>query len=49
MGTSASQVPPGSDGLVFIPYLVGERSPIMEPEATGAFVGLKPTATDAPT
>ena len=40
MGTSASQVPPGSDGLVFIPYLVGERSPIMEPEATGAFVGL---------
>lgn len=40
MGTSASQAPPGSDGLVFIPYLVGERSPIMEPEATGAFVGL---------
>lgn len=40
MGTSASQAPPGSDGLIFIPYLVGERSPIMEPEATGAFVGL---------
>ena len=41
MGTSASQAPPGSDGLTFIPYLVGERSPIMEPEATGAFIGLK--------
>jgi len=40
MGTSASQAPPGSDGLVFLPYLVGERSPIMEPEATGAFIGL---------
>ena len=41
MGTSAAKVEPGADGLVFIPYLVGERSPIMEPEATGAFVGLK--------
>jgi xylulokinase len=40
MGTAASQAPPGSDGLVFIPYLVGERSPIMEPEATAAFIGL---------
>ena len=40
MGTSATQVAPGSDGLIFIPYLVGERSPIMEPEATGAFIGL---------
>jgi xylulokinase len=40
MGTSASQAPPGSDGLIFIPYLVGERSPIMEPNATGAFIGL---------
>ncbi len=40
MGTSASQAPPGADGLIFIPYLVGERSPIMEPEATGAFIGL---------
>ena len=41
MGTSASKVPPGSDGLIFIPYLVGERSPIMEPDATGSFVGLQ--------
>jgi len=41
MGASAAKVEPGSDGLVFIPYLVGERTPIMEPEATGAFVGLR--------
>ncbi len=36
----AADVPPGSDGLIFLPYLVGERSPIMDPEATGAFLGL---------
>jgi xylulokinase len=40
MGISASEAPAGSDGLVFLPYLVGERSPIMEPAATGAFIGL---------
>jgi len=36
----AHEVPPGADGLLFLPYLVGERSPIMDPEATGAFLGL---------
>ncbi len=36
----AAAVRPGSDGLVFLPYLAGERSPIWDPEARGAFVGL---------
>jgi xylulokinase len=36
----AALVPPGSAGLVFLPYLAGERSPIWDPEARGAFVGL---------
>src|SRR5258708_27879111 len=36
----AADVPPGSDGLFFLPYLVGERSPLMDPKARGAFVGL---------
>jgi xylulokinase len=36
----ASEVPAGADGLLFLPYLVGERSPIMDPTATGAFLGL---------
>ena len=36
----ASAVPVGSEGLIFLPYLVGERSPIMDPNASGAFVGL---------
>jgi xylulokinase len=36
----ASGVPPGSEGLTFLPYIVGERSPIMDPRARGGFVGL---------
>jgi len=36
----AANVPPGSDGLIFLPYLVGERTPHMDPKATGCFVGL---------
>lgn len=36
----AAAVPPGADGLVFLPYLAGERSPIWDPTARGAFVGL---------
>jgi xylulokinase len=36
----AAGVPAGSDGLVFLPYLSGERSPHADPLARGAFVGL---------
>ena len=36
----AAAVPPGAEGLVFLPYLAGERSPIWDPSARGAFVGL---------
>jgi xylulokinase len=36
----AGTTPPGADGVVFLPYLAGERSPIWDPDATGAFVGL---------
>jgi xylulokinase len=37
---AAQAVPPGADGLLFVPYLVGERTPHMDPSARGAFVGL---------
>jgi xylulokinase len=37
---SAAEVPVGSDGLLFLPYLTGERSPHPDPLARGAFVGL---------
>jgi xylulokinase len=36
----AAEVSPGSDGLLFLPYLTGERSPYPDPLARGAFVGL---------
>jgi xylulokinase len=32
--------PPGTEGLVFLPYLAGERTPHADPDARGAFVGL---------
>ena len=36
----AAALPPGANGLLFLPYLAGERSPIWDPHARGAFVGL---------
>jgi len=36
----AAALAPGAAGLIFLPYLAGERSPIWDPEARGAFVGL---------
>jgi xylulokinase len=36
----AAEVPAGSDGLIFLPYLTGERTPHPDPLARGAFVGL---------
>ena len=35
-----AKVPPGSEGLVALPYLMGERSPIWDARARGALVGL---------
>ena len=37
---SAKDIPPGSEGLLFLPYLIGERSPWWNPEARACFVGL---------
>jgi xylulokinase len=37
---AALDVPAGSEGLLFLPYLTGERSPHPDPLARGAFVGL---------
>jgi len=36
----AAEWPPGSEGLLFQPYLAGERTPHADPDARGAFVGL---------
>jgi xylulokinase len=37
---AAAKVPAGSDGLLFLPYLRGERTPHFDPNARGALVGL---------
>lgn len=37
----AGSIPPGSDGVLFLPYLVGRGSPHPDPSATGAFNGLR--------
>ena len=36
----AAAWPPGAEGLVFLPYLAGERTPHADPDARGAFAGL---------
>jgi xylulokinase len=36
---AAANVPPGSDGLIFLPYLTGERTPYPDPNARGVFFG----------
>ena len=38
--SEASVIPAGSEGLLFLPYLSGERTPHPDPLARGAFVGL---------
>ncbi len=39
----AESVPPGCEGLIFLPYLAGERTPHADPDARGAFCGLSVT------
>jgi xylulokinase len=43
----AAGVPAGSEGLLFLPYLTGERTPYPDPLARGAFVGLTVRHTEA--
>ncbi|HEY0075336.1 MAG TPA: xylulokinase, partial [Abditibacteriaceae bacterium] len=43
----AATVPAGSEGLLFLPYLTGERTPHPDPQARGAYVGLTVRHTKA--
>ncbi|PWH16107.1 MAG: xylulokinase [Ardenticatenia bacterium] len=47
MNQRAEQSPPGAHGLIFLPYLQGERSPHWNPKARGGFIGLQITHTRA--
>jgi len=38
--SSLSPVPAGARKLLFLPYLAGERAPLWDPDARGAFIGL---------
>ncbi|MCF7937661.1 MAG: xylulokinase [Spirochaetales bacterium] len=43
LNLQAEKVPAGSEGLVFLPHLMGERAPYWNAEARGAFLGLSLT------
>lgn len=40
-----AQSPVGSNSLIFLPYLLGERAPRWDPHAKGSWIGLKPETT----
>ena len=42
---AAARIPVGSDGLLWTPYLLGERTPHLDGTATAAFVGITATTT----
>ncbi len=47
LAEEAASVPPGSDGLLWAPYLMGERTPHLDPHARAALVGLTASHTRA--
>ena len=47
MGAEAAQSKPGSNGVIFTPYLTGERCPYPDPNARGSFYGLSLNTTRA--
>ncbi len=44
---AAASVPAGAEGLLFLPYLAGERTPYPDPHARGVFIGLSLRHTKA--
>jgi len=44
---AAARIPAGSDGMLWTPYLFGERTPHLDPEARAAFVGITASHTRA--
>ena len=41
----AAQIPAGANRLLFLPYLMGERTPHLDPDCRGAFIGLSAVHT----
>ncbi len=44
---SIDEVPAGSQGLLFLPYLHGERAPIWDAQASGAYINIQPKHSQA--
>ena len=40
LDAEAEKIPAGSDGLIVLPYFLGEKTPLMDPDARGVFFGL---------
>jgi gluconokinase len=38
---AAARIKPGAEGLLFLPYVLGERAPLWDPDVTGAFLGVR--------
>ncbi len=47
LADEAAAIPAGSDGLLFLPYLQGERTPILDGQARGGWIGLTAAHTRA--
>ena len=47
LAEEAAMTPPGADGLLWAPYLMGERTPHLDPNARGALVGITAQHTRA--
>ena len=45
MDKQAEPVPAGSNGVIYLPYLMGERTPHLDPNAKGVFFGLTASST----
>jgi xylulokinase len=43
LSEEAATAPPGAEGLLWAPYLMGERTPHLDPNARGALVGITPS------
>jgi xylulokinase len=47
LAEEAAKTPPGAEGLLWAPYLMGERTPHLDPDARGALVGITAQHTRA--
>src|SRR5690606_35729042 len=48
MDAEARTIPPGAEGLLLLPYLLGERAPVWDPDARAVLCAPRPRHTGAP-